>query len=94
MDTHRKYVRPTSNKGKLFFEDLFELSLGNAVSVEDNAFGRLVGLLLFKVGSIVDEFGDHILRDNKSAKCCDGDNSARGTLVIRFKSSTISTRDS
>ena len=91
----RKRARLTSDEGEFFLKDLLELSFRDSVPVEDNAFRGLVCLLLFEVCSVVDEFGDHVLRDNKSAKCYDGDNPARrSTLVIRFKSSTISTRDS
>ena len=93
--TCRENARLTSDKGELLFADLFKLSLRNTVSVENNPFRGLVGLLLFKVCSIIDELGDHVLRGNKSGKCCGGGGSARGdTLVILFKSSTISTRDS
>ena len=90
----RKRARLTSDKGELLLKDLSKLSFRDTVPVEDNTFRRLVGLFLFEVGSVVDEFGDHVLRGNKSANR-DGDNPARrGTLVILFKSSTISTRDS
>ena len=93
--TPRECARLTSDEGEFFFEDLFKLSFRNTVSVEDNTLRGLICLLFFEVGSVIDEFGDHILRNSKSAKCCDGDISAKkSTLVILFKSSTISTRDS
>jgi len=88
-------ARRTSNKGELLLEDLFKLPFRDTISVEDNAFRGLIGLLLLEIGSVVDEFRDHVLWDTKSVKCRDGGNSAgSGTLVIRFKSSTISTRPS
>lgn len=58
-------VRQTSDEGELFLENLFKLSFRDTIPVENDAFGGLVGLFLFEVGSVIDEFRDHILRDNK-----------------------------
>jgi hypothetical protein len=73
---------------------LFELSFRNTISEKENTFGGLIGLLFLKIGPVIDEFGDHVLQD-KSGKWHDDGNSAGAvTLVIGFRSSTISTRDS
>lgn len=61
-------ARQTFNEGEFSLEDLFKLSFGNPVPVEEYAFGGLVGFLLLEVRPVVDELCDQVLWDNKSVK--------------------------
>ena len=76
----RRRARQTLNEGELLLEHLFKLSFRDPVPEEEDALGRLVGLLLLEICSVVDELRDHVLRDNKSVQCHDYQNPVHSYL--------------
>ena len=80
INIFRRHARQTLNEEELIVKHLFKLSFRDPVPEEEDALGRLVGLFLLEIGSIVDELRDEVLRDNKSVQCHDYQNPVRDYL--------------